>query len=80
MYWTSGTSEGHGCVNKYGWCSTEKMFLGVAANYSHWIGGKPGNPYDERCVQLKLATDPKKMLFDDSSCSEKLYFICEVRY
>jgi hypothetical protein len=78
MYWTSGSSEGHGCVKNYGWCSSGKMFSGVAANYSNWNGGKPGNPYEEHCVQLKLDSNPKKMLFDDLSCAENILFICEV--
>jgi hypothetical protein len=66
-------------VKNYGWCNTGKKFSGVAANFSNWDGGKPGNPYDERCVQLKLDSNPKKTLFDDLSCAENTFFICEVR-
>jgi hypothetical protein len=77
-YWTSGTSEGHGCLKNYGWCSTAKMFSGIAANFSQWDGGKPSNVYDERCVQLKLDSDPKKMLFEDLACTENRFVLCEV--
>lgn len=77
-YWTSGSSEGQGCLKNYGWCSTEKMFSGIAANFSQWDGGKPSNPYEKRCVLLKLDSDPKKMLFEDWACSENRFFLCEV--
>ena len=77
-YWTSGSSEGQGCLKQYGWCNTDTMFSGFAANFSRWDGGKPSNPYDERCVQLQLDTDPKNMLFEDLACTEKRYFLCEV--
>jgi hypothetical protein len=75
-YWTSASNEGHGCLMKWGWCSTKAFFY---SNFSHWATGEPNNPYGEKCAALKMNLDPKKIVLDGMPCTESRWFICEVK-
>jgi hypothetical protein len=74
-YWTSASSQGFGCLSKWGWCSTDTMFQ---PNVTSWANGKPSSPYDKQCAQVKPDTDPKKMTIEELGCGEGRFFICEV--
>ncbi|XP_065344308.1 uncharacterized protein LOC135942224 [Cloeon dipterum] len=72
--WTSGTDNGIGFVNKFGWCP-DGQFL-----YSnpHWCGGEPSSPYVENCLVLAMnGGDPSSTCFNDYTCATSCRFVCE---
>ncbi|XP_065353487.1 uncharacterized protein LOC135948214 [Cloeon dipterum] len=70
--WTSGTADGIGCENIWGWCNSRQNFsIG-----SPWKPGQPSGLLLEKCVYVEfgLNTVPSLRAFD---CNNRLWYICE---
>jgi hypothetical protein len=74
-YWTSASNHGTGCVKNWWWCSSNTTFTPGATS---WANGQPTST-TKQCAQIHLEYDPKKMLLEEMECSEKRFYICEVR-
>jgi hypothetical protein len=74
-YWTSGTNNGVGCDEIWGWCSTKTLFQNP---FKMWMSGAPFAQITKRCAQMNMNADPTKVVFEDCLCSSIRYFICEV--
>jgi hypothetical protein len=74
-YWTSASSDGINCGNKWAWCpnGTERVADTM------WMTNKPNSPYVEYCGAWtyqagSLATSK----LDDFTCTQEQLYICEV--
>jgi hypothetical protein len=74
-YWTSGTNNGVGCDETWGWCSTKTLFQNP---FKMWMSGAPFAQITKRCAQMTMNADPTKVVFEDYPCGSVRYFICEV--
>jgi hypothetical protein len=73
--WTSGTADGIGCEQTWGWCPSSQPF------YDNFTWGQSLNskPGVENCAAIAWSTGNAVILVDQV-CSEKRGFICEVVY
>ncbi|XP_059484456.1 uncharacterized protein LOC132201914 [Neocloeon triangulifer] len=71
--WSSGTSNGVGCVRSYGWCPSGTL---IPAN-APWSTNQPDGPYVESCLEFDV--DQNIFVFNDNSCWRLMRFLCEQR-
>ncbi|XP_065349858.1 macrophage mannose receptor 1-like [Cloeon dipterum] len=72
--WTSGTSDGVGCVRNFGWCPSGTL---VAPDLM-WRPGEPNSPYVENCMNLYTSTGAvMETGLNDIGCDAMLRFLCE---
>jgi hypothetical protein len=74
-YWTSGTNNGVGCDETWGWCSNKTLFQNP---FKMWKSGAPFAQITKRCAQIHMNADPTKVVFEDYPCGSTRNFICEV--
>ncbi|XP_059482049.1 macrophage mannose receptor 1-like [Neocloeon triangulifer] len=75
-FWTSGTSNGVGCVPGFGWCPKGTL---LSAD-SVWFSNEPSAPYHENCIVLNFdANDLSQSKFNDAACLNGARFLCEER-
>jgi len=74
-YWTSGSNDGFGCEFTYGWCGSKTL---VFKNLP-WCANEPNALLSERGLELGLNNIQNTSCFNDLLCTEKRFYICEVR-
>ncbi|XP_059481673.1 uncharacterized protein LOC132200308 [Neocloeon triangulifer] len=71
--WTSGTSNGAGCVPSFGWCPSGTL-VGPS---TFWLPNEPTSPFVENCIAFINSNDLSKAGFIDLTCTDQKRFLCE---
>ncbi|CAB3362686.1 Hypothetical predicted protein [Cloeon dipterum] len=73
-FWTSGTNDGIGMENSWGWCPSGKL---LESGFS-WKTGEPNNIYTENCLALSTAVgDYSLSKIASTNCKLANRYICE---
>jgi hypothetical protein len=71
--WTSGTSDGIGCRNSWGWCPSGVPF----ASHVPWSAGEPSHPGVSYCSSMAWGQSSTP-IFYDANCGDAKMVLCEV--
>lgn len=71
--WTSGTSDGIGCSNSWGWCPSGVPF----GSHVIWNRGEPSHPGVSYCSTMAWSQNNAPALYD-VNCDNPRMVLCEV--